>query len=346
MSYSTEDVYGKKHDLEAVASHLSNKHDFDLPGALKQGYTHSQIIDHLNAKESTQDTHLEIVMCPPKFLSVTKANNAWMKKMDGEDKVINLDRAMAQFFDLYGLLAQDAVVWLLPPKKGLQDAVYVSNAGAVLPHLYKTIILANFKAEGRPGEEKVLSQFLDLMDFEQHLCPYKFEGEAELKWIRENIYIGGHSQRSDPRAYKWMEKEFGCNVILLNMSSDPLRYHLDCWTFPLNKETVLLSEDTPPETRKQIEKVAEIIPVGKKDAQYSLTNCVRIGNIIFNATNISELKRTEKEYEPERHKNEALEKICLDKGLSLVWVNLSEMGKSGAALSCCCMHLNRIGWPK
>jgi N-dimethylarginine dimethylaminohydrolase len=284
-------------------------------------------------------------MCPPKYLSVKKANNVWMKKMKGEDREVSIDRAMAQVFDLYGLIAQDAVVWLLPPKKGLQDAVYVSNAGAILPHLYKTIVLANFKAEGRPGEEKVLSQFLDLMDFEQHPCPYKWEGEAELKWIRENIYIGGHGQRSDPAAYRWMEKEFGCKIIRLDMSSDAMRYHLDCWTFPLNSECVLLSEDTAPETKKQIEKVAEIIPVDKKDAQFSLTNCVRIGNIVFNATSISELKRSEKDYEPERHKNEALEKICSDKGLSLVWVNLSELAKSGAALSCCCMHLNRIAWP-
>jgi len=342
--YDTSDVYGKPHDAKAVAEFLANKWDFDLKGALAEGYSHKAIMDHLATKDATQDTHLEIVMCPPKYLSSKIENNKWMKDMPDEDKKINIDKAMAQFFDLYGLLAQDAMVYLLPPKRGLQDAVYISNAGIVLPHLYKTIVLSNFTAQGRTGEEKVLSQFLDLMDFSQHLCPHKFEGEAEMKWLRDNIYLCGYGMRSDIKAFEWMRDKFGCEIIAIR-EQDPLRYHLDCQIFCINRECVLVAEDLTSSEKKQIEKVAEIVPVSKKDAQFSLTNAVRVGSIVFNATNISELKKTDKEYEPEMHKNESLEKICFDKGLSLVWVNLSQFGASGAALSCAVMHLARIAWP-
>lgn len=343
--YKAEETYNKPHDMGKVAGLLSRKHKFDLTAAAKEGYSYKEVVDYLNVKESTQDTYLNLVMCPPQYLSTKISNNKWMKDMSASEKKVNVDKAMAQFFDLYGLLAQDAMVYLLPPKEGLQDQVYISNAGVVLPHLYKTIVLANFTAPGRPGEEKVLSQFIDLMDFSQYPSPYKFEGEAEMKWLRDNIYICGHGMRSDIRSFKWMEERFGCKNIYLE-EKDELRYHLDCTIFCINKETVLLATDgLPQSTINEIEAVAEIIPIGKKDSQYSLTNCVRVGSIIFNATNISELKRNDEEYAAEAHKNEALEKICLDKLLSLVWVNLSELGKSGAALSCCTLSLNRIPYP-
>jgi N-dimethylarginine dimethylaminohydrolase len=106
-----------------------------------------------------------------------------------------------------------------------------------------------------------------------------------------------------------------------------------------------LAEDVIDSIKKETEKHAEIISISKKDSQFSLTNAVRVGSIVFNATEISELKDTDENYAPEKHKNETLEKICRDKGLSLVWVNLSELGKSGAALSCCVNHLSRIAYP-
>jgi N-dimethylarginine dimethylaminohydrolase len=345
IMYDTTDVYGKNHDTKKEAERLAAQYDFNIVEAKKEGYSYSDILSHLVLKQNLQDAYLDIVMCPPKYLSTKISNNKWMKDMSDEDREVNIDKAMGQFFNLYGLIAQDAMVYLLPPKPGLQDQVYVSNAGIVLPHLYKTIILSNFTAPGRPGEEKCLSQFVDLMDFSQHLCPHKFEGEADMKWIRDNIYICGYGIRSDIKAFQWMEKEFGCHCIYFK-EFDELRYHLDCSVFPINRECVLLSTDgVPAATIKEIEAVAEIIPISKKDSQYSLTNCVRVGSIIYNGTNISELKRSDKDYEAERHKNESLEKICDDMSLSLMWVNLSEFGASGAALSCEILHLSRIAYP-
>ena len=87
------------------------------------------------------------------------------------------------------------------------------------------------------------------------------------------------------------------------------------------------------------------IPTAIPIALYSLTNSIRISSVIYNGTDISELRATDENYEPEKHKNESLGKICRDLGLSLVFVNLTEFGKSGAALSCCCLHGNYISYP-
>lgn len=296
-------------------------------------------------EETEQNKYLELLLCPPKYLSTKVQNNIWMQEIDDKKIEVNVDKAMSQFFHMYSLFAQDAMVYLLPPKKGLGDQVYITNAGAVLPHLKKTIILANFKAEGTPGEEDELSKFMDIMRFEQYRPPYFFEGEAELKWLRENIYIGGYGIRTEIKALNWIEEKFDAKIIKIE-ETDPKRYHLDCSVFPMSKDKILLATDMVDDlTLKEIEDICEIIPVNKRDSQFSITNNLRIGSIIYTMTDLPDLKRDDEAYVPEKQKNENLEKICRDAGLELIFVNLSEFRKSGAALSCAILHLNYIGYP-
>lgn len=332
-------------DLINEVTRLAERNNFNLQAALDSGYSFHQMLDILAVKETTQDKYLELLLCPPKFMSAEIANNKWMRKMDEADRKVNIDKAMAQFHQFYSLFAQDAVVYLLPPKDGLQDQVYITNGGMVLPHLYKTVILSKFKGEGRAGEEIELAKFMEMMNYQMYYSPYFFEGEAELKWLRDNIYVGGYGQRSDIRAHQWMEQEFGCQIIKLK-ETDELRYHLDCNIFCLSRECILFAKDqVQPTELKQMESVAECIPISRKSSQWSLTNSIRIGSIVYNGTDISELKRDEEGYSDEKKKNDELEKICRDKGLSLVFVNMSEFSKSGAALSCCILHLTRVGYP-
>ena len=65
------------------------------------------------------------------------------------------------------------------------------------------------------------------MGFKVIPCPYLFEGEAELKYLRDNIYIGGYGIRSEKESYDWMASEFDMNIIPLELT-DPYNYHLDC----------------------------------------------------------------------------------------------------------------------
>jgi arginine dihydrolase len=334
------------YDIKESALQLAQSHNFNVVDALLDGHTYQDILNHLAIKESNQDRYLELLLCPPKYMSASITNNEWMERLPEEDRQVNVDKAMAQFQALYSLFSQDAIVYLLPPKKGLQDQVYITNAGMVLPHLYKTIILSKFKAEGRPGEEIEVAKFMEMMDYQQVFCPYYFEGEAELKWLRDNIYIGGYGQRTDINAHEWLEREFNCQIVKIK-ETDKLRYHLDCNIFCLNREVILFAKDqVKSHELKEMEKVAECIPIDRVSSQWSLTNSLRIGSIIYNGTDISELKKDDKNYPIEKKKNEDLEKICQHYGLELVFVNMSEFSKSGAALSCCILHLNYIGYPK
>lgn len=284
---------------------------------------------------------LELLLCPPKYLSAEVANNKWMKEMSPEDRKVNVDRAMAEFQTMYSLMSQDAMCYLLPPKEGLQDEVYISNAGMVLPHMKdKTMILANFKAPGRPGEEEQLKIFADMMEYKTFTPVAKFEGEAELKWLRDNIYMGGYGIRTEEAALDWIAKEFDANIIKIK-ENDPLAYHLDCTVFPLSNTKVIVAKDLMEDKAiKELEKYAELIPINKKQAQYGLTNCVRIGSIVYAGTYIKTLKKDHEEYPLEKSKNERLEKICIDNGLSPIFVQLAEFNKSGAMLSCCVLHLS------
>ena len=180
------------------------------------------------------------------------------------------------------------------------------------------------------------------MGYDTHISPHKWEGEADIKYLYDNVYIGGYGIRSNIKAYEWMEKEFDMNIIKLAMT-DEYMYHLDCSIFPLNGDkTLVCTELYDPEEIKYLEKYTEIIDVDVDDALGGMTNSVRMGNMVLCASNISELKKSHEYYEGEKHKISSLEKICANEGMEPVIFNLSEYMKSGAMLSCMVMHLNRV----
>ncbi len=160
--------------------------------------------------------------------------------MSASERDIRLDRAIAQFLDLYKHIARQAVVYLLPSRPGLQDQTYVSNLGVVLPHCEEdTVIISRFRSQPRVGEAGVGADFFRLMNFAVERPPESvdaepvyFEGEADLKHIRGNLYIGAHGMRTSRNALSWAAERFGMQVIPFQIT-DPYLYHLDCCIFRL-----------------------------------------------------------------------------------------------------------------
>jgi N-dimethylarginine dimethylaminohydrolase len=180
------------------------------------------------------------------------------------------------------------------------------------------------------------------MGYKTAISPYKWEGEADLKYLYGNKYIGGYGIRSNIKTYEWMEENYNMDIIKVAMVDEYL-YHLDCSIFPLNTDqTIICTELFDEEEIAEIEKHTEIIDMSADDALGGLTNSVRYGNMVLCASNISEMKRTHEYYDAEKHKLATLEKICSDAGMEPVIFNLSEYMKSGAMLSCMVMHLNRV----
>jgi len=288
------------------------------------------------------------VMNFPFTLDTSNPNNVWMQELEEEALKVNKGVAYRQFLDLYQFVAGNSLAYILPATGNFQDLVYVANLGIYLPHIKDSnnIIMANFTSEPRQGEEKVGKPFFESMDYEVHMCPFKWEGEADLKYLYDNVYIGGYGIRSDIKAYEWMEEKFGMKIIKLEMVDEYL-YHLDCSIFPLTKEkTLVCTELYNDDELAELSQYTTVINIDINDTLNGIANSVRLGNTILCASNISEMTRADENFEAEKHKINTLEKICFNEGLEPVFFNLSEYMKSGAMLSCMMMHLNYVDYNK
>jgi len=285
------------------------------------------------------------MMNVPFSLSAGVANNAWMDEIAEEERKVDVKKAINQFLQVYHFIAAEAVVYLLPTphNEGLQDLVFTANMGIMLNHLddQHTVVLSNFRTQVRTPETDVGRAFFEQMGYRVVVPPYHFEGEAELKHLYDNVYLGGFGIRSEDKAYKWMEEQFDMRIITLE-ETDPYLYHLDCTVFPLTRENTLVCTEMYTKNEiKQIEKLTNIIDINADDCYSGICNSVRLGNTIMNASNIHEMKTTTPYYTEELHKNRTLEDIAAKYGFELSLFNLSEYFKSGALLSCMVMHLNR-----
>ncbi len=272
-------------------------------------------------------------------------NNPWMRDLTPDKRHPDFKRAAVQFLEVYRSIASEALVYLLPTPQGaeLQDLVYTANLGIVLHHLPErnTVVISNFTSEPRQGETPVGVKFFMDMGYEVCVPPTRFEGEAELKHLYDNVYVGGYGIRSEKETYEWMERRFDMRVIKLR-EVEPYLYHLDCTIFPITREnTLVCTELFTKQEVGQLEKVTNVIPVSVDECFSGICNSVRLPNQVLNSSHIHGLKAGTKEYQDELRKNRKLEDIAANLALEVSFFNLSEFHKSGALLSCMVMHLNR-----
>lgn len=304
------------------------------------------IIDSRTAAYSaTAIERPSFLMCPPFAHDVGVANNIWMTEYEESERQINRSLSLIQFLDLYNFIAAEALVYLLPApaNSGLQDQVFVANLAFVPEHLEtrETAIISRFTSPPRHGEADFGTTFFKAMGYRTIECPHRFEGEAEIKHLYDNVYIGGYGERTERKAYDWMASEFDMKIIPVE-ERHPHFYHLDCSIFPLSRdETLIATSLFSKDEIKALEKVTGIIDVPEEHAYHGICNSLRLHNIILNASHIHDLKPGHEHYADELSKNRQLEDICAERGLEPAFFNLSEYFKSGALLSCIVMHLNR-----
>jgi len=281
----------------------------------------------------------------PFSYATSSPNNLWMTDLAPDKREPNFTRAATQFLQLYQNISAEGLVYLLPtPRDGeLQDLLYTANLGIVLGHLPEknTVVISNFSSPPRRGETPVGVKFFEDMGYEVHVSPAKFEGEAELKHLYDNVYVGGYGIRSEKATYDWMEEEFDMRIIKLR-EVEPYLYHLDCSIFPITEEnTLVCTELFTKREVAQIEKFTNIIPVTVDEAFSGICNSVRLLNQILNSSHIHDLQVGTEDYQQELQKNRRLEDIAANLAMEVTYFNLSEFHKSGALLSCMVMHLNR-----
>ena len=283
----------------------------------------------------------------PFSYSTRVANNAWMKDLDDEQRRPDFRRAMVQFLELYRSMASQGLVYLLPTPRGdLQDLVFTGNLGVVLEHDegHNTVIISDFTSEPRRGETPVGVSFFTDMGYDVFVSPHRFEGDAEVKHLHDNVYVGGYGIRSERQTYDWMEDRFDMKVVKLRETDDYL-YHLDCTVFPLTRQdTLVCTEMFEDQEIAELERYTNIIQVSVADCYQGICNSVRLANVILNSSRIHELKRGTEEYALELHKNRTLEDIATEAAFEVSYFNLSEYEKGGALLSCMVLHLNRYSY--
>ena len=269
------------------------------------------------------------------------ANNATMWKLGPRGRRIDRTRMFEQWHLLYHHLSARALVYLLPSRAGLQDQPFVANLGIIPAHTRKPVaVVSKFRAAGRSGESKAGVAFFRAMGFETNECPAYFEGEADLKYLRQNIYFGGHGLRSSVRAHAWLEKRHGFRIIPVPLF-DPHLFHLDCVLHVLGHNRILLATQAcTPETLRAIGRVAEILDVPLPLAYSGATNVTRLNGQILCDSALSQLKKSDVLYPVERAKREFWGKLMCRLTLEPVLFNLSEFYKSGAMLSCLVLPLN------
>ncbi len=287
------------------------------------------------------------LMNVPLSFSAEVANNKWMEDWSADDRRIDRSKALEQFFALYHYLGSKALVTLLPGPHdcGLQDLVFTANVGFIPEHRLSEVVISRFTIPNRSGEADLAARFFKDMGYMVHCCPHRFEGEADLRYVRDNIYVGGYGQRSSKEAFDWMEREFDIQIIKVRLR-DPYSYHLDCSVLPIDGERTLVATGLFNDNElREIESVTEIVPVETEAALMGLCNSVMLGNTWLTGSAIDELPADHEYYDAESRKLRTLEQTAARLNKDIRCFNISEYYKGGAALSCMLMHLNRSAYP-
>ena len=315
----------------------------------QKGTLITQKLTDEKSRERTPIVNLDLpvyAMATPLGFLADSPNNQPMADLSEEERIIDKDRAMSQWLSLYNYLASQGLVYLIPtPQQKLQDLVFASNLAVSIDDFKKDIIVvANFAVKERIGETEVGRQFFESLGCETYVCPFKFEGDAELKKIGPKLYVGAYGQRSDIKAYEWMEEKFGIKIIKVNPNNKNL-YHLDCNFLPITREdAIICSESFTKEDIKKLEGQINLHDVPTVLADYGASSLVRVHTTVIADTCIDELDSKEEAYELENEKLRFLEDIVNKCNLDLTLIPITEFYKGGAAISCLVMQLNRYSY--
>lgn len=280
------------------------------------------------------------LVAPPLSMAADVPNNVYMTKMSDQERAVDRHKAIRQFASFVEELSRDgALVYSLPSPLPLQDQPYTSNVGIVLPHRPDTAIVANFSSAPRRGEEKVAGPFLEALGYNVVYPSAVFEGEADMKFLGGNTYACAYGMRTSREFADWFAEAYEADVIPVEVT-DPHLYHLDCLLLPLPGGRLgVCAERLDSTVLKRLEADYDVIDV-PLSAPVGALNCVVSGKrLLSNWALTDDESHSTKEAQLARIGQ--VERLAEFAGLEPVFLDMSEFLKSGAALSCMAMHLNR-----
>jgi N-dimethylarginine dimethylaminohydrolase len=283
-----------------------------------------------------------VLMSAPFSLATDAPNNQSMRDLSDAQRAVDPEKADREFVALYRAVAAEALVYVLPSTPGLQDQVYVSNLLVVPAHRPELAVISNLATAPRRGESMPGRSFLAELGYDVVQAPKYLEGEADLKHLRDDVYVGAHGSRTTLDALRWFAGTVGGRVIPFQLGN-PYLYHLDCVVMPVSPEACVVCADAcDPETLARIGRFVEVIPVDLELALAGVTNCIVVGSSIICGTGRSALERGDPRRAVEERKVAFLASVCERTGRELLEFPVGEFSKSGAALSCLVAHLRRV----
>ncbi|HMK89932.1 MAG TPA: arginine deiminase-related protein [Methylocystis sp.] len=264
-----------------------------------------------------------ILMCAPDHYGVDYVINPWMAAHVGG---VDHARAVAQWENLRGRLAEVAALEFVPPRPSLPDMVFTANAGLTIG---ARVILSRFHFGERREEERHFRDWFETHGFDVAPWPadvsFEGAGDALLQRGQEIIWCGW-GFRSSERAPQLIEKIFARETAPLRLV-DPRFYHLDTCLCPLGEGRLMYytrAFDGPSQRRiASIVDEDRRIAVSEDDALAFACNAVEAqGRVFLNAA------------------SDDLQARLRAMGLAPVLTPLSEFLKSGGAAKCLTLALD------
>lgn len=170
-----------------------------------------------------------LLVCPPDYFRIDYEINPWMRRSN----VVEPERALQQWHQLMQVLEQDVGVALehMQPVPGLPDLVFTANAGVVVG---RKAVTSRFRHPERQREEAHFETWFRAYGYEVVTLDEDmyFEGAGDLLGFPD-FWFGGYKQRSEIRAFPYLSKLFGQEIIPVELV-DSRFYHLDTCFCPLS----------------------------------------------------------------------------------------------------------------
>lgn len=256
-------------------------------------------------------------MCAPDHYDVDYVINPWM---EGNIHKSSRDRAVDQWYKLFHVLKDNAIVDLVQPQKGVPDMVFTANAGLVLGD---TVVLSRFFHKERQGEEPFFKQWFEDKGYTVHELPkdLPFEGAGDALLDREGRWLwAGYGFRSELDSHPYLAKWLDIEVLSLRLMDERF-YHLDTCFCPLNGGYLLYY---PPAFDSYSNRLIEMRVPAEKRIAIAEADAV---NFACNAVNIDSIVVMNKA-------SDELKGRLQSAGFEVIETQLTEFLKAGGAAKC------------
>jgi len=266
-------------------------------------------------------TSRRYLMCPPRYYTVEYAINPWMDPSQPVDTELAL-KQWNELRDVYLRLGHE--VEEIHPQPGLPDMVFAANSGTVIDG---RVLGARFRAPERAPEAEHYRRWFVEHGYRDIVMPSRInEAEGDLVWTGR-LLLAGMGFRTDPAAHAEAQEVLGVPVVSLQLV-DPRYYHLDVALFVLDDDpdeplVAYYPQAFSPGSQRALRRLfPNAVIANQADAECIGLNGVSDGRHVvlpMEATHLAE-RVAELGFEP-------------------VFVDVSELRKSGGGPKCCTMEL-------